>query len=108
MKLKAEAVEELRLRLLALCSEPADEQLIFRPIEEGKGLLLVFGTAMRLKMPRSADIAESTEDCMRFQEYSSRMKSSTLCSTWFISFRQTQTASAMMVVPVIQAFATAS
>lgn len=81
MKLNAEAVEELRLRVLALlCSDPADEVLMFRPINKGKLLLLVFGTAIRLKMPRSADMAESTEDWIRFQEYSSSIKSSILCS----------------------------
>jgi hypothetical protein len=90
---ESECDDTLKLRPMGLRF-----QLIPVLITRGGALLAV---AMRLKMARRADTAESTDDWILCQEYSRRMKSSRLSSMSAIPSRQTDTASAMIVVPMI-------
>jgi hypothetical protein len=108
MSPRAEAVDMdgLRLRELVVESDIDAIDATLRRRDVAAGLALAF--AIRLKIPRKAEMAASTEFWIELHEYSRRMKSSISCSISSICLRQTQTASAMMVVPVIQALAMAS
>lgn len=92
------ALEEARL--LELPS--AEDTLLRLPMSLLALLGLPLPLAMRLKMPRRADTAAPTLFWMLLQAYLSRMKSSMQSSMESIRSRHTLTASAMMVVPVIQ------
>ena len=63
---------------------------------------------IRLKIPRNALTAESTELWTVLHEYSRRIKSVDRLSRASISSKHTFMASEMMVVPMIHALATAS